>query len=89
MAVTAPGDGEVDFVSRFFCPWVGIDEDPVTGVAHTVLTPYWTVELGARPLEARQLSARGGALTVAQVGDRIHLTGSAVTVAEGRIVSPS
>jgi PhzF family phenazine biosynthesis protein len=89
VAVTGPGDGDVDFVSRFFCPWVGIDEDPVTGVAHTVLTPYWTGVLGARSLEARQISARGGALTVAYVGDRVHLTGSAVAVAEGRILRPS
>ena len=88
VAVTAPGDGSIDFVSRFFAPWVGIDEDPVTGVAHTVLTPYWTGRLGHRDLEARQISRRGGSLTVRLASDRVHLVGSAVTVAEGRIRRP-
>ncbi len=88
VAVTAPGDGPVDFVSRFFCPWVGIDEDPVTGVAHTVLTPYWTGERGLDSLEAQQMSHRPGSLTVRLEGDRVHLTGRAVTVARGEILSP-
>ncbi len=89
VAVTAPGreDG-VDFVSRFFAPWVGVDEDPVTGVAHTVLTPYWAHRLGRETMRARQLSARGGELTVRHRGDRVHLIGEAVVVAEGRMVEP-
>jgi PhzF family phenazine biosynthesis protein len=88
VTVTAPGDGPVDFVSRFFCPWVGIDEDPVTGVAHTALTPYWAAQLGVETMEARQVSQRQGALTVRLAGERVHLSGSAVTVARGEIVVP-
>ena len=89
VAVTAPGDDpDVDFVSRFFAPWVGVDEDPVTGVAHTTLTPYWAAALGKREMEARQRSARGGALTVRERGDRVELLGRAVTVAVGRMVRP-
>lgn len=88
VAVTAPGDApDVDFVSRFFAPWVGVDEDPVTGVAHTVLTPYWAERLGQDELSARQLSARGGELTVRNRGDRVHLIGQAVVVAEGRMTA--
>ena len=87
VAVTAPGaDGGVDFVSRVFGPWVGVDEDPVTGVAHTTLTPYWARVLGKTEMSARQRSARGGALTVRDRGDRVELIGQAVTVAKGRII---
>lgn len=90
VAVTAPGDDPaVDFVSRFFAPWVGVDEDPVTGVAHTTLTPWWAAVLGRSEMEARQRSARGGALTVRARGDRVELLGSAVTVAAGRMVRPA
>lgn len=86
VAVTAPGtDPAVDFVSRFFAPWVGVDEDPVTGVAHTTLTPYWAARLGQAEMSARQRSARGGALTARDRGDRVELIGQAVTVAAGRI----
>ena len=89
VAVTAPGDDPaVDFVSRFFAPWLGVDEDPVTGVAHTTLTPWWAAVLGKREMEARQRSARGGALTVRERGDRVELLGHAVTVAAGRMVRP-
>lgn len=88
VTVTARGQGPVDFVSRFFCPWVGIDEDPVTGLAHTVLTPYWAAELGRETMEARQVSGRGGALTARLEGARVHLSGSAVTVCRGEIVAP-
>jgi len=83
VSVTAPGDGDTDFVSRFFGPWVGVDEDPVTGMAHTVLGPYWMDELGSEELGARQVSARGGDLRVRRVGDRIHVSGQAVTVVRG------
>ena len=88
VAVTAPGaDAHVDFVSRVFGPWVGVDEDPVTGVAHTTLTPYWARMLDKAEMSARQRSKRGGALTVRDRGDRVELIGQAVTVAKGRIVS--
>jgi PhzF family phenazine biosynthesis protein len=86
--VTAPGEGEVDFVSRFFGPWVGVDEDPVTGMAHTLLTPYWAGETGRGELRARQISARGGNLRVRMMGDRVHVSGEAVTVLKGTIHLP-
>lgn len=87
VAVTAPGtEDEVDFVSRFFAPWVGVDEDPVTGVAHTVLGPYWAAELQKEHLRARQVSRRGGELGVTVAGDRVHLSGHAVTVMEGAVL---
>lgn len=83
--VTAPGDSpDVDFVSRFFAPGVGIDEDPVTGSAHCILTPFWGKRLGARPLTAHQVSKRHGVLGCEQIGDRVVLTGQCVTVLEGR-----
>ena len=89
VAVTARGaDPGVDFVSRFFAPWVGVDEDPVTGVAHTTLTPYWARVLGKTEMSARQRSARGGALTVRSLGERVELIGHAVTVASGSIIRP-
>lgn len=83
--VTAPGD-ECDFVSRFFAPQVGIDEDPVTGSAHTTLTPYWSNRLGKDELVARQLSRRGGNLVCRQLGDRVEIGGTAITYLIGEIV---
>ncbi len=83
--VTAPGDGEADFVSRFFGPWVGVNEDPVTGMAHTLLTPYWVREMDTSALRAEQLSARGGKLRVRMAGDRVHVSGQAVTVFRGEM----
>ncbi len=89
VAVTAPGaEPHVDFVSRFFAPWLGVDEDPVTGVAHTTLTPYWSAVLEKAEMAARQRSARGGELTVRARGDRVELVGQAVTVAAGSMVRP-
>ncbi|MCU0459724.1 MAG: PhzF family phenazine biosynthesis protein [Bacteroidales bacterium] len=82
--VTAPGDS-VDFVSRFFCPQIGIDEDPVTGSAHTTLTPYWSGRLGKKHLEAQQLSSRGGLLLCTLDGDRVHIAGSALLYLKGEI----
>lgn len=82
--VTAPGD-TVDFVSRFFCPQIGIDEDPVTGSAHTTLTPYWSARLGKKTLEAQQLSSRGGVLTCTLDGDRVRIAGSAMLYLKGEI----
>jgi predicted PhzF superfamily epimerase YddE/YHI9 len=85
LIATAPGSDGVDFVSRFFAPAHGIDEDPVTGSAHCVLTPYWAKRLGKARLEARQISARGGALTCALAGERVILAGRCVLYLEGTI----
>ena len=74
--VTAPGDS-VDYVSRFFAPQVGINEDPVTGSAHTTLTPFWAARLGKTEMNARQLSKRGGALHCRLVGGRVLISGQA------------
>jgi PhzF family phenazine biosynthesis protein len=82
LIVTAPGD-DVDFVSRFFAPGAGVDEDPVTGSAHCMLTPYWAERLGKTMLRARQVSLRGGELFCEQDGDRVLIGGRAVTYFEG------
>ncbi len=82
--VTAPGD-DVDFVSRFFAPALGVPEDPVTGSAHCELAPYWAKRLGKNSLSARQVSKRGGDLTCELRGDRVLLSGSAVTVMQAEI----
>jgi PhzF family phenazine biosynthesis protein len=88
VAVTAPALDEGDFVSRFFAPWVGVPEDPVTGVAHTALAPYWAEQLGRPLLVGRQLSAREGSVQVRISGDDVVLSGSAVTVARGSFLVP-
>lgn len=75
-----------DFVSRFFAPGSGIDEDPVTGSAHCALTPYWSAKLGRTSFTARQMSPRGGTLQVELKGDRVLLRGQAVTVFRGEIL---
>ena len=82
--VTAPGKS-VDFVSRFFAPGVGIDEDPVTGSAHTTLIPYWSKRLGKTELNAIQTSKRRGILSCKLIGDRVEIGGQAVTFFEGFI----
>lgn len=82
--VTAKGK-KVDFVSRMFAPAIGIDEDPVTGSAHTILTPYWSHKLGKVRMNARQISARGGDLTCKISGDRVEIGGRAVTYLVGEI----
>lgn len=82
--VTAPGD-TVDFVSRFFAPGVGIDEDPVTGSAHCTLIPYWAERLGKIDLLARQVSARGGELQCDLCGERVGIAGNAVEYLRGEI----
>jgi len=87
VCITAPGE-TVDFVSRFFAPAAGISEDPVTGSAHSCLTPYWAARLGRERLQARQLSARGGELLCALAGDRVVLSGRCAFYMEGRIVLP-
>lgn len=85
VTVTAAADGDDDFVSRFFAPRVGVDEDPVTGSAHCMLAPFWSTRLGRARMAARQLSARGGRLEVELHGDRVVLRGRAVTVLDGRL----
>ncbi len=82
--VTAPGN-ETDFVSRFFGPLTGIDEDPVTGSAHTNLTPFWAHKLGKLQLTARQISPRSGDLWLELLGDRVLITGKAVVYLKGEI----
>jgi PhzF family phenazine biosynthesis protein len=82
---TAPGRDGVDFVSRYFAPTHGVDEDPVTGSAHCVLTPYWAARLGKTQLNARQISARGGELVCTLRGDRVTIAGRAVLYLEGAI----
>lgn len=82
--VTAPGR-ESDFVSRFFAPQVGIPEDPVTGSAHTTLTPYWAERLGRADLTAVQLSKRRGRLWCRLAGDRVEISGRARIYMEGQI----
>ncbi len=85
--VTGPSDDErFDFVSRFFAPRVGIDEDPVTGSAHCALAPYWVHRLGRNPLVGRQVGPRGGVVHVRDKGDRIDLEGRAVIVMRGELL---
>jgi PhzF family phenazine biosynthesis protein len=81
---TAPGR-DVDFVSRFFAPLMGVPEDPVTGSAHCTLVPYWAQRLGKRMLVARQISSRGGELYCEDRGDRVVIAGHAVRYLEGTI----
>ncbi len=78
--------GEFDFVSRFFGPAVGIDEDPVTGSSHCCLGPYWATKLGKQALTGFQASARGGVVRVRVAGDRVKISGQAVTVMRGVLV---
>jgi PhzF family phenazine biosynthesis protein len=86
--VTAVSDEpQIDFISRFFAPAVGVDEDPVTGSAHCCLGPYWSERLGKRELVAYQASSCGGVVHVRVAGDRVALGGSAVTVFKGNLVS--
>jgi len=85
--VTAPSDDpRADFLSRFFAPRVGIDEDPVTGSAHCCLGPFWAARLGKTDLTGYQASRRGGTVGVRVAGDRVELIGSAVTVLRGELL---
>jgi len=85
--VTSPGK-QSDFVSRFFAPKKGIDEDPVTGSAHCVLTPFWAKRLGKNQLSAMQLSKRCGKLQCELKGDRILIAGKAIKIMEGKVYLP-
>lgn len=78
---------EFDFVSRVFAPGVGIDEDPVTGSAHSVLGPYWAVQLKKEEFTAYQASARGGVVRVRVTGDRVIIGGQAVTVMRAKLTT--
>ena len=84
--VTAKADKKYDFVSRFFAPAVGVDEDPVTGSAHCALAPYWAEKLGRTTMRGFQASARGGSVEVEVADDRVLLRGSAVTFMRGQLV---
>lgn len=84
IVVTAPGD-DVDFVSRFFAPRLGIDEDPVTGSAHCLLVPYWSERLKRKKLYAKQLSKRGGELFCEDKGSRVLISGKAAEYLKGEI----
>ncbi len=84
LIATAPGN-EVDFVSRFFAPALGVDEDPVTGSAHSTLIPFWADRLGKQKMKARQISARGGELECEHRGDRVSIAGKAVLYLSGEI----
>jgi len=84
--VTSTGHAPYDFVSRFFAPWLGINEDPVTGSAHTTLCAYWSKILGKKEMQAYQASQRGGQLTVKILSlGRVGLIGNAVIVAKGEL----
>ena len=88
VSITAPSS-DVDYVSRFFIPQLGINEDPVTGSAHCQLVPFWAARLSKTTLRARQLSARGGDLHGTLEGDRVVLAGQCCLFSEGRIFLPS
>ena len=82
-------DGGYDFVSRYFSPHQGLDEDSATGSSHTALAPYWSERLGRDPLTGYQASARGGLIGTRIRGDRVELTGRAVTVLDGTLFATS
>ncbi|MBI6550439.1 PhzF family phenazine biosynthesis protein [Xenorhabdus lircayensis] len=86
LAITSLGDSSVDFVSRYFAPAKGVNEDPVTGSSHCVLAPFWGKRLNKTELHARQLSERGGELLCRIDGDRVYLTGKAKLFSHGQIL---
>jgi PhzF family phenazine biosynthesis protein len=77
----------IDFVSRYFAPWIGINEDPVTGSSHTILGPYWGHKLHKTHMTAFQASERGGMLKLRVSGDRTYISGQAVTVFSGQLTT--
>ena len=87
LIATAPASGGFDFVSRFFAPACGVDEDPVTGSAHCCLAPFWADRLGRTALTGRQVSDRGGTVGVEVRGDRVTLFGRAITVLRAELVA--
>lgn len=86
LIVTAPGGEDCDFVSRYFAPAAGIDEDPVTASAHCTLGAYWSAKLNKTAMTGRQLSVRGGRVDVRLRSGRVDLSGRAVTVTRGELV---
>ncbi|MFJ2973305.1 PhzF family phenazine biosynthesis protein [Kluyvera sp. NPDC087067] len=86
VCVTAPGEGEYDFVSRFFCPGEAVAEDPVTGSTHSMLIPYWAEKQGKTQMLARQISARGGDLRCQLAGERVLIGGQATTYLIGKVL---
>lgn len=84
--ISAPGK-KVDFISRFFAPNLGVNEDPVTGYAHTILGPYWSKKLGKNMLHAYQASKRGGDLYLKALNDRVEISGKAILYLTGEIHS--
>jgi predicted PhzF superfamily epimerase YddE/YHI9 len=86
--ITAPGSNGVDFVSRFFAPSAGIDEDPVTGSSHSQLIPFWAEKLNRKKMFAKQLSQRGGELECKWWGDRVTMAGQCVFYKKGEITIP-
>ncbi len=85
IVTSRPADERVDFISRFFAPAVGVNEDPVTGSSHTVLAPYWAEKLGKVELKAEQVSRRGGSLSLHLQEERVKIGGNAVTVFGGEM----
>ena len=85
--ITAQGK-DVDFVSRFFAPTAGVDEDPVTGSAHSQLIPFWNYKLGKEKMTAKQLSKRGGDIYCEQKGERVIMGGQCVFYMKGEITLP-
>lgn len=85
MLVTAPGIGDYDFYSRYFWPWAGTNEDPVTGGTHTFLAPYWSRKLGKRKLNSFQCSPRSGFMEVEVQDEGVRIRSQAVIVFDGRI----
>jgi PhzF family phenazine biosynthesis protein len=85
LIISGPGDGQWDFVSRYFAPRKGIPEDSVTGAAHCMLAPYWAARLGKTEFRAYQASKRGGEVVCRLLGDRVELEGRCVFVIEGEI----
>jgi PhzF family phenazine biosynthesis protein len=83
--VTAPGEGDVDYVCRMFLPSTGIDEDPATGSIHCILAPYWAGRLGKDTFRAQQLSARGGSVQCTIAGDRVKIVGRARLYLQGTL----
>ncbi|MHA1345566.1 MAG: PhzF family phenazine biosynthesis protein [Candidatus Heimdallarchaeaceae archaeon] len=84
--VTAIGGENYDFISRFFAPWVGINEDPVTGSAHTILAPYWAKKLGKKEMKGYQMSQRGGEITVKILeNNRVQLIGKSMLILKGEL----
>ena len=86
IVTTTSDEPGADFLSRFFGPQVGVDEDPVTGSAHCALAPYWAARRGRRARVGRQISPRGGTVRVEDAGERVYLSGKAVTVVKGTLL---